>query len=177
MEFFRIVESRDSWEWRAVAQILSWRSLLQQLLCLQVCSRFIWRRFFVKLFWGYLKLSGRLGKKLGNVVCCFFLSPPANHGCSSFSLLTLSYHGFLLIPLPMPSSSPHNIVPSFFFFLFTLQSLFLLLSSALLTKFLCSFLCFFLLWKIFRKSGSKYICFSWNLEVCTLLLWWWTWRW
>jgi len=104
LEFFRIVESRDSWEWRAVAQILSWRSLLQQLLCLQVCSRFIWRRFFVKLFWGYLKLSGRLGKKLGNVVCCFFLSPPANHGCSSFSLLTLSYHGFLLIPLSMPSS-------------------------------------------------------------------------
>jgi hypothetical protein len=29
---FRIGENRGSWEWRAVAQLLSWWSLLQQLL-------------------------------------------------------------------------------------------------------------------------------------------------
>lgn len=60
---FRIWENRDSWEWRSVAQLLSWWNYCISY-CLQVCSRLIREFFLWKFPEAFSSMSGSLGKNI-----------------------------------------------------------------------------------------------------------------
>ena len=80
---FIIWENHDSWEWRSVAQLLSWWSYCISY-CLQVCSRLIWRNFFL---WRFSEAFSNMSGSLGNNIIIFGVGENRFNGGVAITLL------------------------------------------------------------------------------------------